>query len=193
MQRFIIGITGATGIIYGVRILEVLKNIESVETHLILSKPATQTLAYEMDIKVKDVQGLADCVHSNEDIAASISSGSFQTAGMIIAPCSMKTLSAIAHGYSDKLIARAADVTLKERRKLILMTRETPFHYGHLQNMLLATQMGAIVAPPFPAFYNRPQSIDDIVNHSVGRILDLVNIEHELVSRWKDPQSSSDD
>ncbi|MBF0277474.1 MAG: UbiX family flavin prenyltransferase [SAR324 cluster bacterium] len=191
MKRIIIGITGATGILYGIRILELLKKNPAVETHLILSKPAVQTLAYETDMNLQAIKGLADQVHSNEDIAASVSSGSFQTEAMIIAPCSMRTLSAIAHGHSDKLIARAADVILKERRRLILMVRETPLHYGHLQNMLLVTQMGAIVAPPVPAFYHRPQSIDDIVDHTVGRILDLIHIEHNLVARWKDPLASS--
>lgn len=187
MRRIIIGITGATGIIYGIRLLEILQNIETIETHLILSKSAIQTLAYETDWKLKEVQKLGDVIHSNDNIGASIASGSFQTESMIIAPCSIHTMSSIAYSHTDQLISRAADVMLKERRHLVLMLRETPLHYGHIKNMLRVTQMGAIVAPPAPAFYSRPQSVDDIVDHTVGRVLDLVNVEHNLLTRWKEP------
>ncbi len=192
MKRIIIAITGATGVIYGIRLLQTFQEIEDIEAHLVISKPGMQTLAYETEWRVKDLQQLADRVYSNNDIGAAISSGSFQTSGMIIAPCSMNTLASISQGICDKLIPRAADVMLKERRRLVLMVRETPLHYGHLKNMLLVTQMGAIVAPPVPAFYHQPQSVNDIVDHSIGRILDLFYIEHDLVSRWKETPASFD-
>lgn len=190
MDRLILAITGATGVIYGLRILKVLRENPTIDVHLVMSKPAMQTLAYETKWNVRQVYDLADYVYSNDDIAASIASGSFKTSGMVVAPCSMHTLSSIAFCLSDTLIARAADVTLKERRKLVLMVREMPFHSGHLENMLRVTQMGAIIAPPVPAFYFNPQSIDDLVNHTVGRVFDLIGIDHNLVQRWKDPAPS---
>jgi 4-hydroxy-3-polyprenylbenzoate decarboxylase len=182
-RRLIIGISGASGIIYGVRLLEALRAIE-VETHLVMTKAAQITLAHEMSMKVADVHALADVVHRAEDIAASISSGSFQTLGMIVAPCSIRSLSEISSGVTSGLLTRAADVVLKERRRLVLMVRETPLHLGHLRSMAQVTEMGAIVMPPVPAFYSCPQTVDDIVNHSVGRALDLFGIESSLVRRW---------
>jgi 4-hydroxy-3-polyprenylbenzoate decarboxylase len=182
-RRLIIGISGASGIIYGVRLLEALRAVE-VETHLVMTKAAQITLAHEMSMKVADVHALADVVHRAEDIAASISSGSFQTLGMIVAPCSIRSLSEIASGVTSGLLTRAADVVLKERRRLVLMVRETPLHLGHLRSMAQVTEMGAIVMPPVPAFYSCPQTVDDIVNHSVGRALDLFGIESSLVRRW---------
>ena len=182
-RRLIIGISGASGIIYGVRLLEALRAVE-VETHLVMTKAAQITLAHEMSLKVADVHALADVVHRAEDIAASISSGSFQTLGMIVAPCSIRSLSEIASGVTSGLLTRAADVVLKERRRLVLMVRETPLHLGHLRSMAQVTEMGAIVMPPVPAFYSCPQTVDDIVYHSVGRALDLFGIESSLVRRW---------
>ena len=182
-SRLIIGITGASGIIYGIRLLEVLKPTP-IETHLIVSKAAHQTRAYETTLSSDELYALADYHYSFNDISASLSSGSCQTLGMIIAPCSMKSLSDIASGNSSNLITRAADVVLKERRKLVLMVRETPLHLGHIRNMAAATEMGAIIAPPVPAFYNQPTSIDDLVNHSVGRVLDLFDLDLGLVRRW---------
>jgi flavin prenyltransferase len=184
-KRLIIGISGASGIVYGVRVLEALRGID-VETHLVMTKAAQITLAHEMSLKVADVQALADVVYRPEDIAASISSGSFQTIGMIVAPCSIRSLSEIASGVTSNLLTRAADVALKERRRLVLMVRETPLHLGHLRSMAHVTEMGAIVMPPAPAFYARPQTVDDIVNHSVGRVLDLFGIDSTLVRRWGD-------
>ena len=182
--RLIIGITGATGIIYGIRLLEILKST-SIETHLIVSKAAHQTRNYETTLSAEALYALADVHYSFQDIAACLSSGSYPTIGMIIAPCSMNTLSDIACGNTNNLITRAADFVLKERRKLVLMTRESPLHLGHIRNMALATEIGAIIAPPMPAFYNQPETIDDIVNHSVGRVLDLFGIDVGLVKRWK--------
>jgi len=182
-QRLIVGISGASGIIYGVRILEVLKNTD-IETHLVMSKSAEITLAYEMSAKVADVQGLADVVHPIHDIGAAISSGSFHTEGMIIAPCSVRTMSEIAIGTTGSLITRAADVVLKERRRLALMVRETPLHTGHLRTMTQLSEMGAMVIPPVPAFYQRPETIDDIVNQTVGRALDLFGFDLGIVKRW---------
>ncbi|MDP1602258.1 MAG: UbiX family flavin prenyltransferase [Legionella sp.] len=182
-SRLIIGISGASGIIYGIRLLQCLQKTD-IETHLILSKAAHQTCAVETDLSVSDVQKLANTYYKVNDIAANISSGSFKTAGMIIAPCSMRTLADIATGSTSNLLTRAADVILKERRKLVLMIRETPLHLGHIRNMAQATEMGAIIAPAVPAFYNNPVTIDDIVNHSVGRVLDLFDIDVGLVQRW---------
>ncbi|SFR40017.1 4-hydroxy-3-polyprenylbenzoate decarboxylase [Litoreibacter janthinus] len=170
---------------YAVRLLEVLQGL-SVETHLIMTKPAIQTLAVETDYSPELVRSLADHVHSNGDIGAGIASGSFRAHGMIIAPCSVKTLAEIANGIGSSLMTRAADVTLKERRPLILGVRETPLHLGHLRNMTAATEMGAIIAPPMPAFYMKTNSIDDLVNHQVGRWLDAMNIHTDLAPRWKD-------
>ena len=187
-SRLIIGISGASGIIYGLRILEILKNLEDnkrPELHLVMSRSAEVTLAYETKMKTSEVHQLADIVHANKDISATIASGSFKTDGMIIAPCSMKTLAEIASGVTSNLLSRAADVTLKERRRLVCLTRETPLHSGHLKNMLALSEMGGIVAPPVPAFYTKPKTIDDIVGHTAGRVLDLFDIEAGLVKRWK--------
>ena len=184
-MRLIVAITGSSGAIYGVRLLEALREAPNVEVHLILSKGGKLTAALETGRKARDIEKLAHHVHSDQDLAASVASGSFRTAGMIVAPCSMKTLSGIANSYADNLVVRAADVVLKERRRLVLMPRETPLHAGHCRLMLRASEIGAIVAPPIPAFYGRPESVDDIVNHSVGRVLDLFDIESSLVRRWQ--------
>ena len=182
-SRMVVGISGASGVIYGVRVLELLRKAK-VETHLILTRSAAVTLAYETSLKVTDVERLADVVHANTDIGANLASGSFKTLGMIIAPCSMKTMAAIATGYTDSLIARAADVVLKERRRLVLMVRETPLHLGHLRTMAAVTEAGAIVCPPVPAFYALPKTIDEMVDHTVGRVLDLFDIDTGTVRRW---------
>ncbi len=188
-MRIIVGITGSTGAIYGIRLLQVLRERTDVEIHLVMSNPAKQTVALETDYKVDQIQALAHQAYSYNDIAAAISSGSFKTDGMVIAPCSVKTLSGIANSYNDNLLVRAADVTLKERRRLVLVLRETPLHLGHLRLMTLATEMGAILLPPVPAFYHRPKTIDDIVNQTVGRVLDLLQIEHkDLFRRWSGPE-----
>ena len=184
-MRLIVGMSGASGVIYGVRLLEALKKESDAETHLILSDSAKININLETEWSVKDVQALADHVHSNRDIAATIASGSFQTAGMIVVPCAIKTLSAIANSYADSLIVQAADVILKERRRLVLVPRETPLHTGHCELLYKASQLGAIIAPPMPAHYIKPQSIDDLVNHHVGRILDLFDIDSAFVKRWQ--------
>jgi 4-hydroxy-3-polyprenylbenzoate decarboxylase len=181
--RLIVGISGASGVIYGVRLLEILRPTV-IETHLVLSRTAEQTLAYETDRKLKAIKALADRVYAPGDLAAAISSGSFQTMGMVVAPCSVKTLAEIATGVTTTLISRAADVTLKERRRLVLMVRETPLHAGHLKNMLAATEIGAIIAPPVPAMYARPQSLEAMVDQSLGRMLDLFGIDTGRVLRW---------
>jgi 4-hydroxy-3-polyprenylbenzoate decarboxylase len=184
-MRIIVGISGSTGAIYGIRLLEVLAKHPDIETHLVLSNPAKETIALETNFSVGQVEAMAHKVHRINDIAASISSGSFKTDGMVVIPCSMKTLSAIAHSYNDNLLVRAADVTLKERRRLVLVVRETPLHLGHLRLMVQIAELGAIVAPPMPAFYNKPKTIDDIVNQTIGRVLDLIGVEHEsLFKRW---------
>ena len=183
-QRLIIAITGATGAVYGVRLLQQLKSMPGVETHVIVSDAALLTLHQETGMQRKDVEVLADVVHKSRDVGASIASGSFQSDGMIIAPCSMKTLAAVALGLSDNLITRAADVVLKERRRLVLMVRETPFNLAHLRNMTLVTEMGGIVFPPLPSFYHHPQSIADMVDHTIGRVLDLFGIEQDITPRW---------
>ncbi len=182
-RRLVVGISGASGAIYGVRLLEALQSLD-VETHLILSKAAALTLNLETDFSLSTVQALADVVHPPSDLAASLSSGSFLTTGMIIAPCSVRTMSDIAYGSTDNLLARAADVTLKQRRTLVLMVRETPLHVGHLKTMTRLAEMGAVIMPPVPAFYGRPVTIDDLVDHAVGRALDLFGIEAGLVRRW---------
>ncbi len=185
-QRLIIAITGASGVVYGVRLLQVLRALPEWETHLVLSASGVLTAAQELDATRAEIESLADVVHNARDIGAALSSGSFRTAGMVVAPCSMKTLAGIAHGLSENLVSRAADVVLKERRRLVLMVRETPLNLAHLRNMTAATEMGAIVFPPVPAFYARPASLDDMVNHTVGRVLDLFGIAHEgLVERWE--------
>ena len=181
-QRLVVGITGASGIAYGVKLLELLRPLP-VETHLVMSRSAEVTLAYETRLKVAEVKALADVVHGNDDMAAPISSGSFRTLGMVVAPCSVKTLAEIASGVTASLLSRAADVVLKERRRLVLMLRETPLTTGHIRNMLAVSEMGAIVAPPVPAFYARPATIDDMVQQSVGRVLDLFDLDAP-VTRW---------
>jgi flavin prenyltransferase len=183
-KRLIIGISGASGTIYGVRLLEMLRKAE-VETHLVMSKSAEMTLAYETDIKPKDVRTLAAVHYPVSDIGAAISSGSFPTMGMIIAPCSIRTMSEIATGVTSSLLSRAADVVLKEKRRLVLAVRETPLHGGHLRTMTTLADIGAVIAPIVPAFYNRPQSVDDIINHTCGRLLDLFGIDTGMVKRWK--------
>ncbi|OGA41066.1 MAG: 3-octaprenyl-4-hydroxybenzoate carboxy-lyase [Betaproteobacteria bacterium RIFCSPLOWO2_12_FULL_68_19] len=185
--RLIVAITGASGAIYGIRLLEALRKARGVEVHLILSRGGKLTISVETGWKVKDVEAMAHTVHSDQDLAASISSGSFRTAGMIVAPCSIKTLSGIVSSYADNLVVRAADVVLKEGRKLVLMPRETPLHAGHCRLLLRAAEMGAVIAPPMPAFYNAPRSMDDLINHSIGRVLDLFGIESGLVKRWSGP------
>ena len=184
IRRVIVGITGASGVIYGIRTLVALKGVCDVECHLVLSPSAARTMVEETTYSLDDVRALADVVHSHGNIGASIASGSFQTVGMIVAPCSIKTLSAIANCYAEDLIARAADVCLKERRRLVLMVRETPLHVRHAQLMEQAMLAGAIIAPPVPAFYHRPQTIDDIVYQTVGRTLDLLGIDTQRVARW---------
>lgn len=175
-QRLIVAITGATGAIYGVRLLQVLRDVATVETHLLMSPAGVMNLQHELDIGRADVEALADVVHNVRDIGATIASGSFRADAMIVAPCSMRTLAAVAHGLSDNLITRAADVTLKERRKLVLMVRETPLNLAHLRNMTAVTEMGGIVFPPVPGFYQKPQTIDELVDHTIGRVLDLVDL-----------------
>ena len=183
-RRLIIGISGASGTVYGIRMLELLRGSD-IETHLVMSKSAEMTLAYETDLKTKDIRALATVNHPNSDIGATISSGSFPTMGMVVAPCSIKTMSEIATGVTSSLLSRAADVVLKERRRLVLAVRETPLHGGHLRTMTQLSDMGAIIAPIVPAFYNRPKSIDDIINHTVGRLLDLFGIDTKAVKRWQ--------
>ena len=182
--RLIVGISGASGAVYGVRILEMLRKTD-IETHLVMSKSAEMTLAYETDLKPKDIRALAKVNHANADIGASISSGSFLTMGMVVAPCSIRTMSEIATGVTASLLSRAADVVLKEKRRLVLAIRETPLHGGHLRTMTTLADIGAVIAPIVPAFYNRPKSVDDIVNHTCGRLLDLFGIDTGVVKRWK--------
>ncbi len=187
MKRLIIGISGASGAIYGVRLLQVLQDVAEVETHLVMSQSARQTLALETDYSLRDVQALANVVHDARDIAASISSGSYKTEGMVILPCSMKTLSGIVHSYTDGLLTRAADVVLKERRRLVLGVRETPLHLGHLRLMTSAAELGAIIMPPVPAFYHRPESVQEIIDQTVNRVLDQFDIilPKDLFTRWE--------
>ncbi len=182
-KRLIIGISGASGVIYGIRLLEALRQLP-VETHLVMTKAAEVTLAYETDLKAAEVAALADVSYRIADIGAAIASGSYQTMGMVIAPCSIHSMSEVATGVTSNLLTRAADVTLKERRRLVLMLRETPLHSGHLKNLLSLSDMGAVIAPPVPGFYARPQSVDDIVDHSVGRVLDLFGLDSGKVTRW---------
>jgi 4-hydroxy-3-polyprenylbenzoate decarboxylase len=183
-DRLIIGISGASGVIYGIRLLEVLAQDKTIETHLVVSPAAKATITQETDWKVRDVEVLADVVHSPGNIGASIASGSFETMGMIVAPCSIKSLSAIANSYTADLLSRAADVQLKEGRPLLLLLRETPLHVGHIRLMLMAAENGAIVMPPVPAFYGRPQTVDEIVNGTVGRALARIGIKNELYFKW---------
>ena len=185
----IIGITGATGTIYGIRLLQILSSIKGVETHLIISHAGEKTIELETDWRIEDIKALAKFNYDIDDIGACLSSGSFKRDGMIVAPCTIKTLSALANSYTDNLLTRAADVTLKERRKLLLLLRETPLHIGHLRNMTSVTEMGAIIMPPVPAFYCRPNTIQDVVDHTVGKALDIFEIEHNLFQRWSGSRS----
>lgn len=193
MKRLIVAVTGASGVIYGVRALEILRGLPQIETHLILSPSAARTLTEETDYSIEQVRALGDQVYNHKDIGAAISSGSFRTEGMLIAPCSVKTLSGIANCFDDELVVRAADVCLKERRRVVLMFRETPLHAGHIALMDQATRNGAIVMPPVPGFYHRPRSVDDIVTQSVGRALDLFGIDARIVKRWKEPADDPSD
>lgn len=183
-QRVVVAISGATGVIYGIRALQLLRQLPAIETHLVITAPGKQTLAVESDLTVADLEAMADVVHGARDIAAPISSGSFRTAGMLIAPCSIKMLSAIANSFGADLVARAADVTLKERRPLVLLVRETPLHLGHLRLLTQAATAGAVIFPALPAFYNRPKTINDIVSYSVGRALEHLGIEIPDMNRW---------
>jgi len=183
VKRLIVGITGASGVIYGIRLLKTLKNL-AIETHLVLSDSAKDNIAIETGYTGEDVEQLANVVHDINDMAAPISSGSFQTSGMIIIPCTIKTLSGVANSYNDNLIVRAADVVLKERRRLVLVVRETPLHQGHLELMLKVTQIGGIIMPPVPAFYHKPETIDDIINQTIGKVLDIFSIDGKLFNRW---------
>ncbi len=186
MRKVIVGVSGASGAIYGIRLLEVLNKMEDVEVHLVLSNPAIRTIIYETDYKdIERVRALANYTYDIKDIGAKISSGSFKTEGMIIAPCSVKTLSGIANSFNDNLLVRASDVILKERRRLVLVFRETPLHIGHIRLMERVMENGAIILPPVPSFYNKPNTIDDIINQTIGKILDLFNIEHSLFCRWE--------
>ena len=185
MKRLVVAITGASGAMYGIRLLQWLREGAQVETHLMISDAGVLSMHYELDMKRKDVEALADVVHSVRDVGACVASGSFQSEGMIIAPCSMKTLGSVAHGLSDNLISRAADVMLKERRRLVLMVRETPFNLAHLRNMTSVTEMGGIIYPPLPALYQKPQSIEEMVDHTTGRVLDLFGIQQTLAPQWQ--------
>jgi 4-hydroxy-3-polyprenylbenzoate decarboxylase len=190
-RRLIVAITGATGAIYGIRLLQTLRKLGGVESHLLISSAGWLNIQHELQLSRDDVHSLADVVHSVRDVGASIASGSFSTDGMIIAPCSMKTLASVAHGLSDNLITRAADVTLKERRRLVLMVRETPFNLAHLRNMTAVTEMGGVIFPPLPAFYNRPESIDQMVDDTVARVLDLFALGPALAPAWQGLNSPS--
>ena len=189
-KRLIVGLSGASGVIYGIRLLEVLRGAPDVETHLVMSTAARKTILLETDYRVEAVEALADANHRFNDIAATISSGSFKTAGMVVIPCSMKTLSGIALSFSDNLLLRAADVVLKDRRRLVLVPRETPLHLGHLRLMTQVVEMGAILVPPMPAFYHRPQTVDDVINQTVNRVLDVLEIDLpvDLFERWAGPR-----
>ncbi|MBK8931288.1 MAG: UbiX family flavin prenyltransferase [Chloroflexi bacterium] len=192
MKKMIIGISGASGVIYGIRLLSVLRDLPDVETHLVISRAGAITIGLETEYTLEQVTTLADVTYREQDIAARISSGSFKTDGMIVIPCSMKTLAGIAQSFSDNLLLRAADVVLKDRRRLILVARETPLHLGHLRLMTQLTEMGAIIAPPMPAFYHKPQTLDDIINQTVNRVCDLAEIDlpQDLFTRWDGGQAS---
>ena len=184
VKRVIVGISGASGAVYGARLLQALRDIGGIESHLVVSDAGWRNLRHELDMERPEVEALADVVHDLANVGASIASGSFAAHGMVVAPCSMRTLAAIAHGLADNLLTRAADVVLKERRRLVLLTRESPLHLVHLRNMATVTELGAICCPPMPAFYLRPSTIGEIVDHSVARALDLLGLEHELAPRW---------
>jgi len=180
----VVGITGASGVIYGIRLLEVVSERTEIETHLVISEAAETNIRYETDWRIEDVKALANFSYDSRDIGARLASGSFKRDGMIVAPCTIKTMAALANSYTENLLVRAGDVTLKERRKLVLLVRETPLHIGHLRNMERLTEMGAIILPPVPSFYHRPKTIEDIIDHTVGKVLDVFDIEHSLFQRW---------
>lgn len=184
-RRIVVGISGASGAVYGARLLQALQDMPEVESHLVVSEAGWRNLHHELDMDRAAVAALADVVHELDNVGASIASGSFAVHGMVVAPCSMRTLAAIAHGLADNLLTRAADVALKERRRLVLLTRESPLHLAHLRNMATVTEMGAIVCPPMPAFYQRPTTVGEIVDHSVARVLDLLGLDHALAPRWQ--------
>lgn len=186
MRRIVVGMSGASGAIYGIRMLEVLSKAKDIEVHLILSASAGQTIVDETEWTVSDVKAMADVVYNNKDIGASLSSGSYRHDGMLVAPCSVKTLSGIVNSYDDNLLTRAADVSLKEKRRVVLLVRETPLHLGHIELMARAASYGAVVMPPVPAFYHRPKTLDDVINQTVGKALDLFDISHSLFKRWKE-------
>lgn len=192
MRKIVVGMSGASGAIYGIRMLEVLSKAEDIEVHLILSASAGQTIVDETDWTVSKVKDLADVVYNNKDIGASLSSGSYRHDGMVVAPCSVKTLSGIVNSYDDNLLTRAADVSLKERRRVLLLVRETPLHLGHIELMARAASYGAVVMPPVPAFYHRPRTLDDVINQTVGKALDLFDISHRLFRRWKESEAGDD-
>lgn len=191
MRRLVVGISGASGVIYGIRLLQLLRDIEGIETHLVMSGAGKMNVGIETKYSLKEVQGFADVVHRTNDVAASIASGSFHTDGMVVAPCSMKTLSAVVNSNADNLLCRAADVVLKEGRKLVLMPREAPLHVGHCKLLYEAAKMGVVIAPPMPAFYNYPQTVEDIIEHSVGRVLDLFDLDPGIVRRWSGVERDS--
>ena len=180
----IVAITGASGAIYGIRLLETLRKAKDVETHLVISDAGKRTIEYETSYRVADVEKLAHCCYRNNDIGATLASGSFHRDGMAVIPCTVKTMGALAHSYGENLVVRAADVTLKERKRLVLVVRETPLHLGHLRSMVQLTEMGAVILPPVTSFYSKPKTIDDLVNHITGRVLDLLGVDHDLVKRW---------
>ena len=190
-RRIIVAISGASGAVYGARLLQVLRGLPGIETHLVVSDAGWRNLQHELGMERPAAQALAHQVHDVNNVGAAIASGSFQCHAMVVAPCSMRTLAAIAHGLADNLLTRAADVMLKERRRLVLMVRETPLHLVHLRNMVAVTEMGGIVCPPLPAFYLRPQTVDDVVNHSVARVLDLIDVDHQLAPRWQGLESDA--
>lgn len=185
MRRIVVGISGATGAIYGIRLLQLLRDVPGAETHLIISNPAKRTIVQETEMTVRQVEELAGVAYDNKDIGASLASGSFRTAGMVIAPCSIKTAAGLAYGFADTLLIRAGDVTLKEGRPLVLLVRETPLHLGHLRMLAHLAETGAVILPPMPAFYNRPKTVEDIINHTLGRVLDRLGIEQRLVQEWE--------
>lgn len=185
VRRIVVGISGATGAIYGIRLLQILRDVPGVETHLVISNPAKRTIVQETEMTVRQVEELANVAYDNKDIGASLASGSFRTAGMVIAPCSIKTAAGLAYGFADTLLIRAGDVTLKEGRPLVLLVRETPLHLGHLRMLTHLAENGAVILPPMPAFYNRPKTLDDIINHTLGRVLDRLGIEQRLVQEWE--------
>jgi flavin prenyltransferase len=193
MRRLVVGITGASGSLYGIRLLEALRRVETVESHLVISASGKRTLVEETDYSVKEIEALAHVVYDNRDIGAALASGSFKTMGMAIAPCSIKTVSALANCFADTLISRAGDVSLKEGRPLVAVVRETPLHAGHLKQMLALAEIGGVILPPVPAFYDRPKTLDDIVNHTVGRVLDRLGIEHSLVPEWTGGRRKGDE